>query len=53
MTNKANKKCTTANKRKVSRKRGCSLVWHRAGNIIFCSRPSLTDTPARPPSRPC
>jgi len=37
----------------VSRKRGCSLVWHRASNIIFCSRPSLTDAPAcvKPPLR--
>jgi len=30
----------------VSRKRRRSLIRHRAGNIIFCSRPSLSDTPA-------
>ena len=30
----------------VWRKRGCCLVGHFAGFWNFCSRPSLTDTPA-------
>jgi len=32
----------------VWRKRGCCLVGHLAGFWEFCSRPSLTDTPACP-----